>query len=187
MLIAGIDEAGRGPLAGPVVAACVILKPNYINKEITDSKKLSKKKREILYTEIINNALAYSIIAVGHKRIDQLNIREATKLAMSIAARKVVADKYIIDGNMLINTESPQEAIVKGDSKFIEISAASILAKTYRDNLMVVLDKKYPNYNFSKHAGYPTKEHKKCIADFGPTPVHRKTFRGVREFTNLSY
>lgn len=182
MLVAGIDEAGRGPLAGPVVAACVVFPKNYSNKDITDSKKLSKKKRDSLVSEIKENAIEYSVVAVGHKRIDKLNIREATKIAMKNAAFRVKADKYLIDGNMLIDIPFSQEAIVKGDSKFIQISAASILAKTYRDNLMEVLDLKYPGFNFTKHAGYPTKAHKLAIQNLGPSTVHRKTFRGVSEF-----
>lgn len=184
MLIAGIDEAGRGPLAGPVVAACVLFPKNYKNADITDSKKLSKKKRDTLVSVIKADALNYAIIAVGHKRIDQLNIREATKVAMKKAAFKVIADKYLIDGNMLIDIPFPQEAIVKGDLKFIQISAASILAKTYRDNLMEILDHKYPGFNFTKHAGYPTKAHKLAIQNLGPSSVHRKTFRGVSDFIN---
>lgn len=181
--IAGVDEAGRGPLAGPVVAAAVVFPDNFTHKEINDSKKLSAKKRDTLAEIIKAEALSYSIIAVGHKRIDALNIREATKFAMSAAVRRVTADKVLIDGNMLINTDLPQEAIVKGDSKSVHIAAASILAKTYRDYLMNVLDKKYPGYDLGKHSGYPTKAHRSAIAEIGPSPVHRASFKGVREFT----
>ena len=181
MKIAGIDEAGRGPIAGPVVAAAVVLPQNYINQEITDSKKISKIKRAKLVDIIKKDSLSWSIIAVGHKRVDRLNIREATKLAMSLALKRVDADFARIDGNMLIDTDLPQEAIVKGDLKHVEISAASILAKVYRDQLMEVLDSKYQGYHLAQHAGYPTKLHKKLVRDLGPSPIHRKTFRGVKE------
>lgn len=185
-LVAGVDEAGRGPLAGPVVAAAVVFPANFFNPKIKDSKQLSAKNREELIELIKGSALAYSIIAVGHKRIDKLNIREATKLAMSAAvaraAARVRADLVLIDGNMLINTKLPQEAIVKGDSKVTHIAAASILAKTYRDALMKTLNTKYPGYGLEKHAGYPTKAHRIAIQSLGPSPIHRSTFRGVREF-----
>lgn len=180
-LIAGIDEAGRGPLAGPVVAAAVILPEGYSNPLVKDSKQLSARDREQLYEEIKNNALHYSIVAVGHKRIDSLNIREATKLAMKLASERVPATALRIDGNMEIPTRLPQEAIVKGDTKFIEISAASILAKVYRDRIMQTLDERYPGYGFKKHQGYPTKSHKASILTLGPCYVHRKTFRGVKD------
>ncbi len=182
MKIAGTDEVGRGPLAGPVVAAAVIFPENFTHDEITDSKKLSKKKREELIDVIKENAIEWSIVSVGQKRIDKLNIREASKLAMSIAVKKVNPDFVRIDGNMEIDTKVPQETIIKGDQKHIEIAAASILAKVFRDRLMEILDEKYPGYNFSQHSGYPTKAHKEAVTRIGVSRVHRKTFRGVKEY-----
>ena len=181
MRIAGVDEAGRGPLAGPVVAAAVIFPPNYSHVDITDSKKLSKKKRERLYDEIIEDALDYAICAVGPRRIEHLNIREATRFAMAHCIERVHPDHARIDGNMLVDTSISQEAIVKGDQKFVDIAAASILAKVYRDRLMKILDSYYPGYGLSGHAGYPTRSHKESLLSQGASPAHRLTFRGVRE------
>lgn len=184
-IIAGIDEAGRGPLAGPVVAATVILPADFYCSEITDSKKLSAKKREELDVVIRENALALSVVAVGARRIDKINIREATKLAMSLSlqrvARQLKPDLVLIDGNMPINTNLPQQTVIGGDALHIEISAASILAKVWRDALMQKLDLFYPGYGFSKHAGYPTKLHKQLICNLGPSRVHRRFFSGVAE------
>ena len=185
MLIIGTDEVGRGPLAGPVTAAAVVFPLDYKNAEIKDSKQLSAKKRELLYEKIKLDALAWSIVCVGHHRIDMFNIREASRMAMALAVNKV-ADKtnaglVRVDGNVPICIELPQETVVGGDRKHIEISAASILAKVYRDRLMKVLDSKYPGYELGKHAGYPTKNHKQAIVSFGPSPIHRKSFRGVKE------
>ena len=182
MRIAGVDEAGRGPLAGPVVAAAVIFPTGYKNPEIKDSKQLSAEKRDRLVEIIKRDALDYAIVAVGHHRIDRLNIRAASLLAMSLALQRIPADQVLIDGNALINTNLPQQAIIKGDQKFVQISAASILAKEYRDHLMVILDQKYPGFELKKHAGYPTKLHKEKIAEQGPSRIHRKTFKGVKEF-----
>ena len=184
VLVAGVDEVGRGPLAGPVVAAAVVLPEGFTNPGIVDSKKLKASQRESAAEIIRKNALSWSLIAVGSRRIDKINIREATRLAMSLAVRRVSADRVLIDGNMPIHTELPQETVVKGDAKHIEIAAASILAKVYRDNLMKTLDEKYPGYNFSKHSGYPTKAHKAAVAELGPCPVHRVSFRGVKEFVS---
>ena len=180
--IAGIDEAGRGPLAGPVVAAAVVFQEGYSNPKIKDSKKLSAKQREELIEIIQRDAVDFSIIAVGHHRIHQLNIRGATKLAMSLALRRVCADIALIDGNMEIDSAIPQTTIIKGDALRVEISAASILAKTYRDKLMKTLDNKYPGYGFERHAGYPTSSHREAIAKLGPSSVHRIDFAGVKEF-----
>ena len=192
LFVAGIDEAGRGPLAGPVTAACVVLPPKFDGSMITDSKKLSAAKRKKCYHQIINDSLAYQIISVGHCRVDHLNIRQATITAMSLAAKRVAQKlqtrfkgaglSFLIDGDLKIDTLYHQEPIVKGDSKILAISAASILAKVTRDNLMGVLDKRYPGYGFSGHKGYPTVAHKKSIKEKGPSRVHRKTFSGVREF-----
>ena len=185
MRIAGVDEVGRGPLAGPVVAAAVVFGENYSNSQIKDSKKLSAKKREELIETIKKDALDWSIVAVGHHRIEELNIREASRLAMKLAVERVSADSILVDGNTEIDITVPQKTVIKGDSKHVEIAAASIIAKVWRDNLMKDLDTRYPGYGFGKHAGYPTKVHKEQIAILGPCPVHRKTFRGVREFFSL--
>lgn len=186
MIIAGVDEAGRGPLAGPVVAAAVILPLNFDFKEIADSKQLKAKDRETLFEYIRCNAIKYSIIAIGHHRIDQINIREATKLAMSIAIDKVKPELALIDGNMKVPCSCNQKTIIKGDSTVPIISAASILAKVYRDKLMTKLDLKYPGYGLSKHQGYPTAIHRLAIQNIGPSKIHRKTFRGVKEFVAVS-
>lgn len=190
--VAGIDEAGRGPLCGPVTAACVVLKPGYSNPLIRDSKTLTHKERECAFNEIRENSLAYSIISVGPRRIDLLNIRQATRVAMASAAERVFqklqsADSkvnvyFLLDGNVPMATERPQEAIIKGDQKIVSIAAASILAKVARDRLMETLDKRFPGYGFAIHKGYPTKAHREKIAVLGPTSAHRRTFAGVKEF-----
>lgn len=182
MLIAGIDEVGRGPLAGPVVAAAAVFEKGYTNPLFVDSKKLTPARRAALLPIIMQDAVSYSIIAVGHQRIEEHNIRGATKLAMELALKRVKADHVLIDGNMSIDTLIPQTTVVKGDSKHVEIAAASILAKEYRDNLMKTLDEKYPGFSFSKHAGYPTKAHKEAISLHGPSRIHRRSFRGVKEY-----
>lgn len=184
-LIAGVDEVGRGPLAGPVVAAVAVFRAGYRNEDFQDSKKLSAKKRETLVPRIKEAAVAWAIVAVGHHRILQHNIREASRLAMSLAVKRIKADRVLVDGNMPIWTDLPQETIIHGDALRVEISAASILAKVYRDNLMVVLDKKYPGYGLTKHAGYPTTSHRAAIAAIGPCKIHRTSFSGVREFMRL--
>lgn len=180
--IAGVDEAGRGPLAGPVVAAAVILPDNFYNQEVKDSKQLTAKKREYLFDLIKAEARAWSIVAVGPRRIERHNIRAASLLAMSLAVSRTSADFVLIDGNAEIKTKLPQEAVIKGDQKFQVISAASILAKVHRDRLMQACDQKYPGYNFSQHAGYPTKKHRETISQMGPCRIHRKTFKGVQEW-----
>jgi len=181
MRIAGVDEVGRGPLAGPVVAAAVVFENDYINSEIKDSKKLSRKKREELYEQIKSAALYWAIAVVGPQKIDEINIREAAKLAMSSTATRTAADLVLVDGNMALDIDLPQETVIKGDAKHIQISAASILAKVWRDKDMLRLNLLYPGYGFEKHAGYPTKMHKEAVAELGPSPVHRLSFRGVKE------
>lgn len=181
MRIAGVDEVGRGPLAGPVVAAAVVFEAGYVNPKIKDSKQLSARMRENLVEEIKGAALAWSIVSVGHHRIEQINIREASRLAMSLAVARIDADLVLIDGNVPIHTALPQRTVVQGDQKHVEISAASILAKVFRDALMCRLDAKYPGYAFSTHAGYGTPAHRTAIATLGPTPIHRRSFRGVKE------
>jgi len=143
-----------------------------------------KKKRELLISEIKLEAVDWAIVAVGPKYVDSINIREASKLAMSLAVKNIHADFVLIDGNMEIDTDIAQQTVVKGDSKHVEISAASILAKVWRDNEMKELDKLFPGYGLEKHAGYPTKAHKQAIKLIGPSPIHRRTFGGVREFLN---
>lgn len=190
--IAGIDEAGRGPLAGPVTAACVCLPPGYTNPDIADSKKLKEEARDSLEVEIRKIAVMSAVVSVGHHRIDQKNIRQATRLAMRIASDRVyegLSKKYgagkivfLIDGNTPIETSHTQETIVKGDDRILAISAASILAKVARDRIMGVLAEKYKGYGFEQHKGYPTAQHRTQIAALGPCRVHRRTFGGVREF-----
>lgn len=182
MLIAGVDEVGRGPLAGPVVAAAVSFNAGYINTDIKDSKKLSAKDREQLVDVIKNDAVAWSIVSVGHERIKTLNIRSAARLAMSLAVRRIPADMILVDGNMEIFTDRQQKTVIGGDDLHVEISAASILAKVWRDALMVTLDRKYPGYELAAHAGYPTPRHKAAVQRLGPSKIHRVTFRGVKEY-----
>ncbi len=180
-LVAGIDEAGRGPLAGPVYAACVVFEPGTVIEGINDSKKLSEKKREQLFDVIIEKALYYSIVAVDEKQIDKINILEATFKAFRESLNKLpkMPDIALIDGNRAKDIPTEYETVVKGDSKSQSIAAASILAKVSRDRFVMELDKKYPQYGFAKHKGYPTKDHYAAIEEFGPSPVHRLTFKGV--------
>lgn len=182
-LIAGVDEAGRGPLAGPVVAAAVIFPPSYQNEEINDSKKLTEKKREELYEEIKKNAISYGIAFVSAEEIDKINIYEATKVAMKEALRQLNG-KYdlIITDAMKLDMDKPVIALVKGDAKCLNVAAASILAKVTRDRYLKELDEKYPEYKFAKHKGYGTKDHLEALKTYGPIEgVHRKSFRPVRE------
>ncbi len=188
MRICGVDEVGRGPLAGPVCAAAVIFPTEYRNPDIKDSKKLSAKKREYLVEEIYRNAIGWSIVSVGHHRISRLNILGATKEAMRLAVlRAGPVDLVRIDGNTRINVPYPQETHVKGDTKFIEIAAASIIAKVWRDKLMEILSKRHPAYGFELHAGYPTEMHRNAIKACGPSKVHRRTFHGVKEYLCIDF
>ena len=178
-VIAGIDEAGRGPLAGPVVCAAVIMP---LNKDetiegVNDSKKLTAKKREELYQKIIDKALSYSICEIDEKTIDEINILNATKIGMKKCLNnlKIKPDIVLTDA-VKIEINLPQENIIHGDALSYNIAAASILAKVYRDNLMIKMHKIYPQYNFSKHKGYGTKEHIKNLVNYGACPLHRKTF-----------
>lgn len=179
MLICGVDEAGRGPLAGPVVAAAAVFDESFQNSEIQDSKKLTAKQRERLFDYIKATAVSWSIIAVGPRRIEELNILQATKLAMKLAVERIKADLVLIDGNQPIVCALPQKTVIGGDRLHVQISAASILAKVWRDRLMETLGAKYPGYGLEKHAGYPTPSHKKAIVELGPCRVHRRTFAGV--------
>ena len=184
--IAGVDEVGRGPLAGPVVAAAVVFPEGFTHPDINDSKKLSARKRESLVAVIKELSLDWAIVAVGHRRIDQINIREASRLAMKLAVERVQADEVLVDGNVPIDVKLPQTTIVGGDALRVEIGAASIIAKVWRDELMMVLGKKYPGYGLENHAGYPTTTHRNAIITLGPSAIHRRTFRGVKEFVPSS-
>lgn len=179
MLICGVDEAGRGPLAGPVVAAAAVFEDGFQNSAIKDSKLMSAKQRAALFEYIQKTARAWSIVAVGPRRIEELNILQATRLAMKLAVERVEADLVLVDGNQPISCRFAQRTVVGGDRLHVQISAASILAKVWRDRLMGVLGERYPGYGFEKHAGYPTPSHKKAIIELGPCRVHRKTFAGV--------
>ncbi len=178
-MIAGIDEAGRGPLAGPVVCAAVVMpmEKDKIIEGINDSKKLSSKKREQLYEKIIETAISYSIVEIDEKQIDAINILQATKLGMkkSLERLSVTPNIVLIDA-VKIDTNLPQENIIKGDALSYNIAAASILAKVHRDRLMIELDKQYQNYGFAKHKGYGTKQHIEALRKYGKTKIHRETF-----------
>lgn len=176
--IAGVDEAGRGPLAGPVYAAAVILPEDARIPGINDSKKLSEKKREALFDVITQTAIAYSVYSVDEKTIDEINILNATFQAMNGAVQNlsVRPDFVLIDGNRIQGMEIPHETIVKGDAKSMSIAAASILAKVSRDRYITEISEKYPEYGFAKHKGYGTKAHMEAILQYGPCPIHRKTF-----------
>ena len=179
---AGVDEAGRGPLVGSVVAAAVILDPAQPIAGLADSKKLSEKKRNLLSAQIKQFALGWSIAEASVAEIDELNILHATMLAMrrAVEGLSVTPNFVEIDGNRCPDLKMPCEAIVKGDSKVAAISAASILAKVERDRQMVLLDQQYPDYGFARHKGYPTKQHLEVLATIGSIPEHRSSFGPVR-------
>ena len=181
--VAGIDEAGRGPLAGPVVAAAVILPESFVLDGLNDSKKLSEKKREELFPQIRRQARAYGIGLASAAEIDELNILQATLLAMRRAVSKLKerADYLLIDGITPLPVDTPQQTLKKGDSRSLSIAAASILAKVARDRIMLSLDRQYPGYGFAGHKGYGTAAHLQAIAQLGPALPHRRTFGGVRE------
>ncbi len=177
-IICGVDEAGRGPLAGPVYAAAVILPKGHIVDGVNDSKKLSEKKREILFDKIIDECVSYSIGVADEKEIDNINILQATFLAMRRAVKGLYVrpDFALIDGNRAPELDIPQQTIVKGDAKSASIAAASIIAKVSRDRYMLKMAEKYPEYQFEKHKGYGTKLHYEMIEKYGISPIHRKTF-----------
>ena len=181
--IAGIDEVGRGPLAGPVVAASVILPENCQIEGLNDSKKLSEKKRGQIFKIIRQKAIAIGIGIVYENIIDQINIFQATKTAMadSVSQLNCEPDFLLIDGNQKISSMTPQLTIIKGDALSASIAAASIIAKVTRDRMMVHYDGIYPQYGFDRHKGYGTRDHLKNISKFGPCKIHRKTFKGVKE------
>lgn len=176
--VCGVDEAGRGPLAGPVFAAAVILPDGLENIGLNDSKKLTEKKRDALFDIITEKAVAWCVASADEKEIDELNILNATFLAMkrAVDGLAVRPDLALIDGNRRPGTGIREETIVKGDAKSISIAAASILAKVSRDRYMLALDKKYPEYCFAKHKGYPTALHYEMIKKYGVSPVHRLSF-----------
>lgn len=176
--IAGVDEAGRGPLAGPVCAAAVILPPGLVISGLNDSKKLSPKKREQLYDQITAQAISYAVALVDEKTIDEINILQATFAAMRKAVSELttVPDLVLIDGNQDPSLPIPTQTVVKGDSLSANIAAASILAKVTRDRLMVEQDAHYPGYGFAVHKGYGTKQHYAAIDVLGACPIHRRTF-----------
>ncbi|HNW88944.1 MAG TPA: ribonuclease HII [Bacteroidales bacterium] len=176
---AGCDEAGRGCLAGPVFAAAVILPKNYKNKDLNDSKKLSEKQRDLLRTEIEKEALAWAVTQLDNHAIDEINILNASIQTMHLAVKKLgkVPELLLIDGNRFKPYENiPHQCIIKGDGKYMSIAAASVLAKTHRDEYMLELHKEFPEYNWAQNKGYPTRDHKDAINLHGITPYHRKSF-----------
>ena len=179
--IGGIDEVGRGPLIGPVVTACVILPKDFELLGLTDSKKLTEKKREEYYDYIIEHALSVSIGMMDEKIIDEVNIYEATKLAMyqAVSNSKIKPEHVLIDAMKLEKLDIPSTSIIKGDAKSISIAAASVIAKVTRDHMMIELDKKYPMYGFKDHKGYPTKKHVEAIEKYGLIDGYRKTFKPI--------
>ncbi len=184
--IAGVDEVGRGPLAGPVVSAAVILPESFPDTGITDSKKLSSKKRDLYFSIICDHAVTIGIGIVDSAEIDQVNILQASLFSMGIAVNNLhpAPDFLLIDGIFQIPSDIPQKTIKKGDSLSISIASASIIAKVTRDRLMEKYHRQYPLFAFNKHKGYPTKSHREAIRKHGSCPIHRKTFKGVREYLN---
>ena len=186
--IGGVDEVGRGPLVGNVVAACCVLPKNFKLDGLTDSKKLSEKKRDLFYDYIIENCICYGIGKCSPDEIDKYNILEATKIAMKRAIdevkNKIKLEYVLIDGNMKFDLDIPYKSIVKGDSKSISIAASSVIAKVTRDREMYELDSKYPMYGFKDHKGYPTKKHVEAINKYGLIDGYRKTYGPVREVSN---
>lgn len=182
LLYCGVDEAGAGPLCGDVYAAAVILDPEQPIPELTDSKKLSEKKRERLFDEIRERALDYCIASATVEEIDSINILNARMLAMSraVAGLTLPCDHALIDGNRLPELIIPADAIIKGDALVAAISAASVLAKVQRDREMIQMDEKYPGYGFAKHKGYGTKAHLEALQALGPCPIHRRTYAPVK-------
>ena len=188
--IAGIDEAGRGPLAGPVVAAAVIFNDHSVIADINDSKKLSEKKREELFPQIISEAYSYGIGIVNNEEIDEINILQATFRAMQLAVKEmnVSPDLLLIDGNKTFKSDIPSKAIVKGDGKSYCIAAASILAKVTRDRIMIKLADEFPEYDWQQNKGYPTKAHIEKVKKIGPTKYHRRTFlKNILDFSQREF
>jgi len=182
LIYCGVDEAGAGPLCGDVVAAAVILDPDQPIPELTDSKKLSEKKRERLFDEIREKAVDYCIASASVEEIDSINILNARMLAMTraVSGLTVPCDHALIDGNRLPDLSMPANALIKGDARVAAISAASVLAKVQRDRDMVQMDKEYPGYGFAKHKGYGTKAHLEALEELGPCAIHRRTYAPVK-------
>jgi len=183
MIIAGVDEVGRGPLAGPVVTAAVVLPDKFSLPGLTDSKKLSLKKREILAIAIKEQARAWSMGEASVEEIDELNILQATMLAMqrAVAGLSISVDKVLVDGNRAPDFGIPAEPIIGGDGIEPSISAASIIAKVSRDHLMADYARSFPHYGFERNSGYPTKQHREALLEFGVTPIHRRSFAPVKK------
>ena len=183
--IAGVDEVGRGPIIGPVVSACVVLRENFIPEGLTDSKKLSEKKRDMFYDIIMENALGVGIGIVDACEIDKINIYEASKKSMILAIENCNCkiDHVLIDA-MKLDINIPSTSIIKGDAKSISIAAASVIAKVTRDRMMYELDKKYPMYGFKDHKGYPTKKHVDALNKYGLIEGYRKTYGPVKDYIN---
>ena len=180
-VIAGCDEAGRGPIAGPVVIATVILPNDFNNQRINDSKKISEKKREMLYDVIIENALDYQVIVYDEKIIDKINIYQASKKGMEEGIEKLLLrPDFVLTDAMKLDERFNHLPIIKGDARSISIAAASILAKVSRDRIMKAYDQQYPQYGFASHKGYPTKQHREALEKYGVLPIHRKTFEPVK-------
>lgn len=184
LLIAGVDEAGRGPLAGPVVSAAVILPADFSVEGVNDSKKLTAAKRDRLFDRIRAEAVSVAVGIADHEEIDRLNILQASLLSMkrAVKALETPPDYLLIDGIFTLSFPTAQEAVKKGDSLSMSIAAASIIAKVTRDRIMDNYDREFPQYGFKKHKGYPTQKHREAIQQHGPSPIHRKSFSGVREF-----
>lgn len=182
--VCGIDEAGRGPLAGPVYAAAVILPKGHIVEGVNDSKKISEKKRDLLFDKIIDECVCYSVGTASEQEIDEINILQATFLAMrrAVAGLEIKPDIALVDGNKKPGLDIAEQTIVKGDSKSANIAAASIIAKVSRDRYMLEMAEKYPQYQFEKHKGYGTKLHYEMLEKYGISPIHRKTF--LKKFLN---
>ncbi|MEG0592473.1 MAG: ribonuclease HII [Coprobacillus sp.] len=184
-VIIGLDEAGRGPMAGPLVVGAVIFKQGYYNELINDSKQLSEKKREMLYDLIIQDALAYQIEIIDIDEVDKLNVYQASKKGMIDAIHHIsIKPDYALSDAMPLGDVIEHEAIIKGDSLSMSIGAASILAKVTRDRIMKEYDKQYPEYGFAAHKGYPTKKHKEALKQYGVTPIHRRSFQPVIDVLN---
>ena len=183
-IICGVDEAGRGPLAGPVYAAAVILPPGHIVEGVNDSKKISEKKRELLFEKIVDECLCYNIGVATEQEIDEINILQATFLAMrrAVEGLEIMPDIALIDGNRKPGLNIAEQEIIKGDAKSASIAAASIIAKVSRDRYMLEMAEKYPEYQFEKHKGYGTKLHYEMLEKYGISPIHRKTF--LKKFNN---
>lgn len=188
-IIGGTDEAGRGPLYGPVVAACVVLPPNFELEGLNDSKKLSEKKRNIFYDYIVKNTI-YGVGIVGPEEIDKINIYEASRKAMTIAIKKVqkqIPLEYVISDAMPIDLDIPVMPIIKGDAKSMSIAAASVIAKVTRDRMLYEIDEKHPEYGFKNHKGYPTKKHLEAINKYGLIEGYRKTYGPVKNYIETGH